>query len=370
MSSAAGPAIEKLFMPDKDGRTYVGQGPKTDEFERTFADRTGLSQAPLGVNSCTSAIDLALHLIGVGPGDTVIMPPMTCSATGGPVVNRGAKILWADVDPILGTILPLSVASLVDEHTKAIIAVDWGGRACDYAALRDVTGGAIPIIEDAAHRLYAPADHGDYVCWSFGPIKTLTCGGYGGALLPPQAEYNRARLLRWHGLDRLSNNDFRCQQNILEPGFRYHMTDDLAVVGLTNLPLAQHGVKRARINAFWYERLRDIPGITIPPFDPSSDYWIYNILIHDDRDDFMQRMARQGVTTSRVHARIDIHSGFRAATLNPGPLPGVDFYDAHQTAIPVGHWLSAEDRDHVVDAVRESVSSSATLEVAGTGSGL
>jgi dTDP-4-amino-4,6-dideoxygalactose transaminase len=153
---------------------YVGQGPMVNEFEQRFAEATGLDRPPLGVNSCSAAIDLALHVIGVSPGDEVITTPITCSASNGPIVTRGAKIVWADVDPLTGCIDPRSVARLVTNHTKAVLAVDWGGRSCDYTALRaavgqhnwidttsfeeaaqgrpsKVFGPFIPIIQDAAH---------------------------------------------------------------------------------------------------------------------------------------------------------------------------------------------------------------------------
>ncbi len=357
MSPQAGKAVADLLTPDKDGRIYSGQGKYTDEFEQAFSIATGLSRPILGVNSCTAAIDLSLHLIGVGPGDEVIAPALTCSATLGPVVNRGATIIWADVDSITGLISPLSVASLMTEQTKAVIAVDWAGRACDYRALSDASLGTVPIIEDAAHRLYLPPEYGDYVCYSFGPIKVLSMGGYGGALLPPGHEYKRAELLRWHGLDRHSNKDFRCgDQDITDAGYRYHMTDDQAVIGLANLPMAQRHVKQARANAQWYcEQLADVPGITVPPFDPSCDYWLFGILVHLDRDGFSKRMIEQGVPTSRVHARNDKHSAFRAASRTPVPLDGTDYCDSHQTNLPVGAWITSEERQQVVQAVKNAV---------------
>lgn len=368
MSAQAGAAIADLYTPDEKGRVYCGQGSKTDEFEQTFAKRTGLSRAPLGVNSCSAAIDLALTLIGVGPGDEVICSPQNCTASNGPVVTRGAKIVWADIDYITGNIYPESIPVLVNQHTKAVIAVDWAGRSCNYSKLRDALQSAsarsrrfdqdIPIIQDAAHRLYVTGDTGNFVCWSFGPIKHLTTGGYGGALLPPAAQRKRAELLRWHGLDRTTGSaDFRCAQDITEVGYRYHMTDDQAVVGLSNLYIAEHSVAMARKNAQWYcEQLANIPGIVVPPFDPNCDYWIFGLLIEQDRDRFMQYMSEHGIPTSRVHARNDIHTGFAQASTNThAQRIGVDYFDAHQVNIPVGWWVTEEERQFICSAVKESV---------------
>src|SRR5260370_38064674 len=148
MKPTAGEAAARVFASG-----FVGQGPRVDEFEIAFANMVGLSEAPLGVNSCTSAIDLALHLSGVGPGTEGITTPITCTATNAGIATRGAQIAWADVDPLTGNIDPKSVAERITPKTKAIISVDWGGRACDYATLRQF---GLPVIQDATHSLYHP----------------------------------------------------------------------------------------------------------------------------------------------------------------------------------------------------------------------
>jgi dTDP-4-amino-4,6-dideoxygalactose transaminase len=283
---------------------------------------------------------------------------LTCSATNGSIVTRGAKIVWADVDPITGLIDPTSVEYRITPRTKAVIAVDWAGRACDYPALRIAATSRVPIIEDAAHRLYMPKQHGDYVCFSFGPIKHLSMGGYGGALLTPPHERKRAELLRWHGLDRAGPNDsFRCEQDISEVGYRYHMTDDQAVVGLANMSMALRNVNLATENAgYYWKRLVDVPEIAVPQYEVSCDYWLFGLIIRENRDGFMRRMAEYCVPTSRVHARNDKHTAFRAASVNlDEPLPGVDYFDAHQVNIPVGAWLTAAEREWVLTAVRNAV---------------
>ena len=114
---------------------FIGQGPKVEEFEQALQETLDCPYPPLTTNSCTSALDLALHLIGVGPGDEVISTPMTCTATNGVIVNRGAQIVWADVNPFSGLISPEDVGRLVSRRTKAIMAVDWGGKPCDYETL-------------------------------------------------------------------------------------------------------------------------------------------------------------------------------------------------------------------------------------------
>lgn len=372
-------AVAALLTPDTYGRLFIGQGKYVDEFERRFAELVAapLADACVSTNSCTAALGIALILAGVehGKGHEVIATPMTCTATSGAIVNAGARIVWADVDPATGLIDPADVARKVTPRTKAIVAVDWGGRACDYDALRDAalvspSGESVPIIEDAAHALLAThrgasiaAAGGDYVCYSFGPIKHLTCSD-GGMLVTHRGDQERARRLRWHGLDRRSSADFRCgHQRIAEPGGKWHLTDYNAVVGLANLPDAAWVVGRHRAHAAWYDRhLAGLPGVTLAPPDPGSAHWCYFLRV-EDRDGirafergrsvqhgFTAFMRERNIQTSPVHARNDTHPAYAGAG---GPLPGVDAYDATHVAIPVGWWLSDVDLARVAEGVRD-----------------
>ena len=320
------PMIRRLlgdpWEPDEDGRVYIGQGARVDLFEKVFAIVTGLPawddlRWPLGVNSASAAIDLALHQIGVGAGDEVIATPITCTASNGPVVTRGASLAWADVDPITGNMEPYSLSRLITPRTKAIIAVDWGGRSCDYNRIRWLTEGAIPIIQDAAHRLYIDPDNcGDYVAWSFGPIKHLTTGGYGGALLPPRAEHERTRELRWHGLDRRNS------------GLPLRAADPRGWVSVSHdRRPGDRGVGEPAAGDWGCcsgERERQLvqqrpgwrAGLIVPPFDPRADYWFFTVLTTAPyaRDSLKVALGKAGIASSQVHARNDEHPAFMQAT--------------------------------------------------------
>lgn len=330
---------------------YIGEGPRVQEFEQAFGQLVGSPFPPLALNSCTAALDLALHLAGVGLGSEVISTPMTCTATNGVIVNRGAKIVWADVDPVTGLIDPCDVDRKMTRRTKAVMAVDWAGRSCNYQGLRDATiKWAIPIIQDAAHNLLVDMhNRGDYVCWSFQAIKHLTTGD-GGALLAPTQQMERARLLRWYGLDRTSSADFRCAQTICEAGFKYHMNDIAASIGLANIPHAQWIVDRHRDNAAQYAvELQDALGITLPPPDPGASWWLYCVQV-EDQAGFIAYLTSRGIGASPVHRRNDVHPAFDFPN---GPLPGVDAFSSSEVALPVGWWVSEEDRKQVVSVVKE-----------------
>lgn len=342
----------KVFMaPEAPARVvevlnsgYIGQGPQVEAFEAELQGLLGTPAPPLTTNSCTSAIDLALHLIGVGPGDEVVTTPVTCTATNSPIVTRGAIPVWANVEPLTGLIDPADVARKITPHTKAIMAVDWGGALCDYQALKAF---GLPVIQDAAHSLTAGIG-GDYVCWSFQAIKHLTTGD-GGALWCPLEQLERARLLRWYGLDRRSKADFRCEQNIQEAGYKYHMNDIAAAIGLANIGSVRRLVRAHQDNTRCYHNeLVGVQGIRLPEWNIRSTWWLYTLLV-EDRQGFINHLADHGIAASPVHARNDTHRAFHYPN---GPLPGVDHFASRNVAIPVGWWLSVDDRKRVIEAVR------------------
>lgn len=337
---------------------YIGEGPRVAEFEQVLSGVLGAQV--LATNSCTSALDMAYHLIGLGPGDVVISTPMTCLATNMPLALRGCQIEWADVDPRTGNIDPKSVADIIKRHpgriginkVKAIVCVDWAGRPCNYDTLRAIAGG-IPIVEDAAHAFGATymdkpigVSGGDYVAYSFQAIKHLTTGD-GGALKVPPSQRERARLLRWYGLDRNDNTAMRCKQQASEPGFKYHMNDIAASIGLANLPLAVKNVTKHRDNACYYDL--HLPESVRVPYDHGASYWIYTILV-DNPTVFEMEMRERGIEVSQVHTRNDDQDCLPIAN---DRLPGLEEFSRHMISIPVGWWLSQEDLIHIVESVKE-----------------
>lgn len=326
---------------------YIGQGPRVDEFEQALQDQFVLPRRPVTTNSCTSAIDLALELIGVGPGDAVVTTPQTCTATNTPIVKRHAIPVWADVDA-RGLVTPDSVMrawlAAKDEglNVKAVIVVDWAGARPNIVGIKRQLPDNMPVIEDAAHRLPGPTD-ADYAAWSFQAIKYLTTVD-GGALLTPANQLHRAKLLRWYGLDRESSADFRCAQNIGEVGFKYHMNDVAATIGLANLPFAVENLRRQKTNARYLADALDLERV------PDSHYWFFPLLLGiGQRDQFAAHMAERGIETSQVHARNDKHTGFQY----PRRLPGVDLFDSRQIAVPCGWWLTLNDMEHIAEAVKD-----------------
>jgi len=333
---------------------YIAQGEVVESFERNLEAYFNVPDV-VTVNSATSALHLSLHMIGVGPGDEVITTAQTCVATNGGIVLRGATPVFVDIDPLTGLIDPAAVESAITSKTKAIIAVDWAGHACDYQQLR-LHG--IPVIEDAAHAVGTTigGDHvakvgGDYVCFSFQAIKHLTTGD-GGAIVVPADEVERARRLRWFGLDRNSSARFRFEQDIPEAGFKYHMNDIAASIGNCNLLSLRDNIDLHRIHSIWLRSfMTGLPGIELPPENMESSWWLFTIKVQNPYA-FADAMAEKGIAASPVHSRNDVMSSFKGARL-AGPLPGLEEFSKHQISIPVGWWLSASDLRYIAEAAEE-----------------
>jgi dTDP-4-amino-4,6-dideoxygalactose transaminase len=372
MSPRAGDLVADVLQSGQ-----IAEGPKVQIFEYELEKALGAARDQVvSVNSGTSALHLAYHLANIRPGDVVIATPMTCAATITPLVHLGAEIVWADVDMVSGHIDPRSVAELVEIYTdprrrragggplKAVVAVDWAGTPAPYEDLRRVVPEHIPIIEDAAHAFGATRQDGTplaaaaacdnlFVCYSFQAIKHLTCGD-GGALVCPSPEItDRARKLRWFGLDRRSKTDFRAGQDIDEAGYKFHMNDIAATIGLANLDVAQAALVTHRANASAYFHAfcdKEVyPRITPPPLHPGSSWWLYTILV-EDRQGFQRFMFERGIETSQVHRRNDEHPAFPMRS--PVSLSGLDHFATHQVSIPVGSWVSPAAATEVIDAVR------------------
>jgi dTDP-4-amino-4,6-dideoxygalactose transaminase len=333
---------------------YISQGPVERDFEKQVQHHLGKNA--LTLSSGSAALELAYNLIGIKPGDKVITTPMTCFATNAPLVRMGAKIVWADVD-LTGNISPSSVQECLAEHpdTKAIVVVDWAGTPADILSIRKIVGELgldIPIVEDAAHRWdtkLSSRPHGDYVVYSTQAIKFLTTGD-GGVLVTPTEQYARARRLRWFGLDRDNDQSFRSAQDIPEAGFKFHMNDISAAIGMANIVDVGERLYLHRENAF--EILTEVQGLT-HPFNAKSQYWMLPLLV-ENRKEFIRHMESHGVEAGVVHSRNDDMScTIKSSLPYVSPMTGIDEFSERQVNIPCGWWLTREDRMTIKNALND-----------------
>ena len=339
----------------------VGQGPKVEEFEAALAPVAG-NRNVLAVNSGTSALQLALRLAGAR-GGSVVTTPMTCAATVLPVLAEGARPVWADIDPATGNIDPLDAERKLAPDTRAVLAVHWGGQPCDMTALMDLGARhGIPVIVDAAHALGAQwagepvgSPAADFTCFSLQAIKHITTIDGGILTTRDAGNYRRGKLLRWYGIDRDAEQaDARVAADIGDWGYKFHMNDVAATIGLAQLRHLPGILAAHRGNAAFYDDV--LCGLVqAAPARRYSEgaWWLYTLLWRDggQRAAFQAFMRAAGIQVSRVHGRLNRLTCFREYAA--GPLPGVDEFFERECCIPV-HWaLTEADRRAVAGAVTE-----------------
>jgi len=339
---------------------WVGEGPRVKEFEQRLGNRVG-ARYPVAVNSGTTALHMAVQLAGVQPGDEVITTAQTMLATTTAVLMAGARPVYADVEYGTGNLAVDDIRRRVTERTRAILAVDWGGYPCDWDAIKAVVSArGLALIEDAAHSLgatYKGVPVGavaPFTCFSFQAIKHLTTGDGGMVCVPTQDAYERASRMRWFGIDRARRTPSvlgEPEWNVTELGYKYHMNDVAAALGLGNLEDLDAILERRRtIVARYRESLAGVPGVTLferHPDRQSAD-WLFSIHV-PRREQFCRMMAAQGITTSVVHLRIDrnaICGGERP------DLPELARFTETHVSLPLHPYLTDEEVQRVTEAVR------------------
>jgi dTDP-4-amino-4,6-dideoxygalactose transaminase len=213
------------------------------------------------------------------------------------------------------------------------------------------------VIEDCAHAWGSTfgglplGNHGNIAVYSFQAIKHLTTGDGGVVVFPCEELAERAKVLRWYGIDRHVPEGPRLAADIPEYGFKFHMNDINATIGLANLPSVDARVARHQENAAYYDReLKGMPGLELTEraSNRQSSCWLYTMLV-ERRPEFEARMAERGITVSQVHRRNDAYS---VVIDSRAPLPGLDRVADRMISIPVGWWVGDTDRAHIVEAVR------------------
>lgn len=261
---------------------WITTGPKVKRFEEEFASYIGTRHA-IAVSSCTAALHASLAALDVGPGDEVILPTLTFCATANVVFHLGATPVIVDVDRQF-QISPEAVSKAIGRRTKAIVPVHYAGQACsldEIQGLADKHG--IPIIEDAAHASGAEyrgakvGTHGRAVCFSFYAIKNMTTGEGGMVTTNDDALAKRIRLLSLHGMSRDAWERYTeagsWYYEIVEPGFKYNMTDIQAALGIHQLRRLDGFIQRRQEIAGMFDRaFVNLPELDLPPRLPERNH--------------------------------------------------------------------------------------------------
>lgn len=333
---------------------YIAQGEVVEEFERKFEKYIG-SGHTLSLNSGTAALHIALILAGVKDGDEVISTAMTAEPTNVAIKMVGAKIRWADVDYETGNISASSIEAAINDKTKAILVVDYAGTSVDVKRIKEISlKYNIPVIQDAAHAVgttyngLKTGNHFPFTVFSFQAIKHLTTVDGGALQIQDEALYEKAKLIRWFGLDKKLS---RLDNDIKFQGYKYHMNNVNATIGLVQLETIEELVQKyITIGKYLDSQLGNIEGLEIVRHyeNTESSYWLYTLKV-DRRSDFIKMMNENGFMASEIHKRNDEHSYLNDY---PADLPNLDRFYSRLVHIPCGWWVTIEDCDKMIDSIK------------------
>ena len=350
---------------------WVTQGPQVAAFEDEFAQYVGAAHA-CAVSSCTTALHLALHALGVGAGDEVITVSHSFIATANVIGYCGATPVFVDIDPRTFNLHPGQLGAAITSRTRAILAVHQMGLPCDLSAiLHAAKEHGLPVVEDAACAIGSEIrfgdewekigrPHGVIACFSFHPRKIVTTGD-GGMITTDDPELDRKfRLLRQHGMSVSDVARHAAKQVIfeeyLEVGFNYRMTDIQAAVGRVQFRRLPEFLRRRRRLADRYsEALVDIPGLE-PPYIPGyarPNYQAFPVRVTRDyplsRDELMQLLLNLGISTRRGIMNAHQEAPYIAQQCS---LPESEAARDGVILLPLYSQMTDEEQDSVIEALK------------------
>lgn len=355
------PKEAKKAVSETINSGYLAEGEKVKKLKEEIA-KFIKNPFVVPVSSGTMALTVAYELAGIGRGDEVISTPLTCIATNTPLLQLGAKIVWADCEPRTGMIDPKKLEKLITKRTKAVVVLHKDGDLAKMDEILDITRRhGLKVIEDAAHTFGAKykgkmvGNIGNYTCFSFQAIKHLTTADGGAVVVKNEEDYKKARKLKWFGLDKEEphKNKNIWMDDVKVVGYKGNMNDLSASIGLAQIKYTKKIVEKFHKNGELYNQLlKGVKGVELieRDFKNYSTYWVYTLLL-ENRDRVMTALGKEGIASGIVHPRNDVYSIFKKFKRN---LPGVDHYAACELSIPCGWWVTSADIKRIVSLIKKN----------------
>ncbi|MGE3539072.1 MAG: DegT/DnrJ/EryC1/StrS family aminotransferase [Candidatus Tectimicrobiota bacterium] len=359
---------------------WLSMGPVTADFEQQFAALIGVKHA-FAVTNCTAALHLAHLALGAGPGDSIICPSLTFVATANAIRYTGASPVFADVTSADNcNISPERIAACIDETTKGICVVHYGGYPCDMEAIMALARQhGLYVVEDAAHApgagcwMRAPGDGpdstpascfrpcgsiGDIGCFSFFSNKNLSTGEGGMLTTDNDALAERIKLLRSHGMTSLTwdrDRGHSFSYDVTDFGFNYRIDEMRSALGLVQLrKLLDNNQRRAEAVNRYHEKLAALPGLVIPFAQAAgkSSYHLMPLVLPAtaQRSTFMQFLKDRGIQTS-IHYPPIHHFTYYRTYASAMALPVTEQLAQSLVTLPLFPHITAQQIDAVVEAV-------------------
>lgn len=352
---------------------WLTTGPKLDEFEQAFAASVGTAHA-VAVSSGTAALHASMYALNIGPGDEVIVTPMTFAASANCILYQGGSPVFADIDPDTLLIDPERVQEKITRRTKAIIAVDYAGQPCDYDALSKIAEKhGLVLVDDACHAIggsYKGRPVGslaDLSTFSLHPVKHITTGE-GGVITTDDASFaHRMRIFRNHGIT--TDHRQRAQAGgffyeMVDLGFNYRITDFQCALGISQLRKLQESVvKRQQIAAVYdaaFSRMEFVHPLTTHPH-VSHAYHLYVVRFNTDqlgvdREGLFSAIRAENIGANVHYIPVYLHPYYQSRLdVRPGLCPVAEAAYHHVMSLPIFPQMISEDVENVITAVRKIV---------------
>ncbi len=353
------PKNAERYISDVLKSRWIGQGPKVEEFESIFEEKFTNPCKSLAVGSGTDALHLSYILANIKEGDEVIVPVFTCTATNIPLLYIGAKIVFCDIDQNLN-IAADAIEELITEKTKAIVCVHYGGLPCDMDKIWDLAYKYdLKVIEDNAHALGASykgeiiGSQSDFSMFSFQAIKHVTTGDGGMLTIKDPSLIEKAKRLRWFGIDRLKKQKGIWDNDIKEIGFKYQMTDLSAALGIASMEeFDEHLMHRQKLYKLYCNFLKNTDGIRVigdEYEDRVHAAWLLTAEV-DNREDFMRHLRKYNIESSQVHYRNDRYSIFGGR--EEGKFKKMDEMEERYIVLPLHAKVSEADVKYITDVIK------------------
>jgi perosamine synthetase len=346
---------------------WLGLGPKTEQFEQEFAAFAG-SRFAVALNSGTAALHLAMEMLNIGPGDEVIVPPITFISTVHAVSYVGATPVFADVEPDTMNVSVEDIERKITDRTKAIIVVHLAGHPCDMDAiyaLADSRG--IKVVEDAAHACGATykgriiGSLGELTCFSFHAVKNLTCGEGGAITCNQDWIARKLREKRWVGISKdtwmrtATDKVYAWQYFVDKVGYKYHMNDTQAAIGLVQLrKLQQLNGRRREIAETYRRELSDLSWIELPKEKPyaRSSWHLFQIKLPGEqaRDRLIGHLKERDIATGVHYYPCHLHPCYIHLK---AVVPVASEIWRRILTLPIHPNLTDDDLDRIVDGIRK-----------------
>lgn len=360
---------EEAILAETIRSGWVAQGPRVRAFEQAVGEYVGSPHA-VATNSCTSALEVALEILGVGPGDDVILPSFTFVATANALVHRGARPVFVDIDPQTYNLHSKAVENAVTSKTKVILAVDQVGMPADLDSLHALAKKkGVQILEDAACALgseYQGKRIGsvtEVTCFSFHPRKLITTGE-GGMLVTRRKEFEeKTRMLVSHGASVSDLVRHQSSQIIFEEyrmfGHNFRMSDLQAAVGLAQMKKLDEILRKKRFLARRYNQAFSEMEELTPPLEPpgcKTNYQSYLLRVlpraRRTRDEIMRELLRRGISTRRGIMAIHLEPAYRDR-FEKVSLPETERAFRETLILPLYPQMTIEEQDHVIESLKE-----------------